>query len=330
MDRITIEVAYPTGGRHLTLRTALDWTTDVAPTSVDGDHFTFVIPTERRALRFKPVLHDGSTLHWSLGANRTAFASEPATTVYPRFFETACLACDIEELRSSHDDHHHDVRVFLPPGYDENPLQRYPVVYMQDGHNVFVAEESAFGATWRVPETLSTFEAMSALQPVIVVGVYPHERMVEYTEPGVEHYAEFLVADLKPRIDATYRTLPGRDDTAVMGSSLGGVAAFYLGWTRPATFGQAAALSATFGYRDSIADRVDSEPVPPVRFYLDSGWPGDNYEAVRDLRARLVRRGLTPGLDMLYLAFPNAVHSEKAWAARLHIPFQYLLDEARK
>lgn len=313
----------------MALRTELDWDGDVAPLEADGDRFRFDIETDRRSLRFKPVLYDGDTMHWALGTNRVAYASEPPDKVYPRFFETSSPT-DIVGFTTHHHDHTHDVRVFLPPGYEENPLQRYPVIYMQDGHNVFFAEESAFGAHWRVVETLGTLDAMNALRPVIVVGVYPHDRMVEYTEPGVEHYAEFLVEQLKPRIDRDYRTLPGRSHTAVMGSSLGGVAAFYLGWTRPDTFGQAAALSATFGFRDTLAARVDRDPTPSTRFYLDSGWPGDNYEAVRDLRGRLVRRGLTPGSDMLYLAFPLATHSESAWAARLHIPFQYLFDEARR
>ncbi|MEN0065181.1 MAG: alpha/beta hydrolase-fold protein [Myxococcota bacterium] len=330
MSRIAIDVAYPTEGRRIALRTQLDWDRDVEPVLVEGAHAHFVIETNRRSLRYKPVLFDEQAMHWALGANRVAFASEPEFIEYPRFFEEACTACDIVGFETHHGDHSHEVRVFLPPGYDENPLQRYPVVYMQDGHNVFFAEESAFGAHWRVVETLSTLNAMNALSPVIVVGIYPHDRMVEYTVPGVEHYGAFLVQTLKPRIDAEYRTLPGREHTAIMGSSLGGVAAFWVGWTHPATFGQAASLSATFGYRDDLAERVDREPVPPTRFYLDSGWPGDNYEAVRDLRARLVRRGLVPGSEMLYLAFPRATHSESSWAARLHIPFQFLFDEARQ
>ncbi len=329
MERFAIDVAYPAQGRRLTLRTQLDWDREVAPVEVSDDCFRFVVEGDRNALRFKPVLHDGATMHWALGANRLAFASEPPVTVFPRFFEVACTADDVVDFDAGHDDHVHEVRVFLPPGYDENPLQRYPVVYMQDGHNVFFAEESAFGAHWRVVETLSLFEQMSALRPVIVVGIYPHDRMHEYTEPGVDSYADFVVDKLKPRIDAHYRTLPSRDHTAVVGSSLGGVAAFYMGWNRPATFGQAAALSATFGYRDELAERVDTDPVPPTRFYIDSGWPGDNYEAVRDMRARMVRRGFTPGRDLYYLAFPLAGHNEAAWASRLHIPFQFLLDEAR-
>jgi len=60
-----------------------------------------------------------------------------------------------------------------------------------------------------------------------------------------------------------------------------------------------------------------------LRIYLDSGWPEDNYEVTRDMRALLLSRGYREGLELLYFAFPGAHHDEKAWALRSHIPFQF-------
>ena len=71
------------------------------------------------------------------------------------------------------------------------------------------------------------------------------------------------------------------------------------------------------------AARIDREPKRPVRIYLDSGWPRDNYEVTRDVRNRLHRRGFREGRDLLYFAWPEARHDERAWATRVHVPFQF-------
>jgi predicted alpha/beta superfamily hydrolase len=109
-----------------------------------------------------------------------------------------------------------------------------------------------------------------------------------------------------------------------MGSSLGGVVSFYLGWQWPEVFGKVACLSSTFTFRDDLIERVAAEPRKEIKIYLDSGWPRDNYEATRCMRDRLFWKGYRPGSDLLYLAFPEAKHDESAWAARSPIPFQFL------
>jgi pimeloyl-ACP methyl ester carboxylesterase len=124
--------------------------------------------------------------------------------------------------------------------------------------------------------------------------------------PGYEDYGRFLVERLKPLIDTKYRTFTGPMNTAVMGSSLGGVVSFYLGWQWPSVFGKMACLSSTFTYRDNLLDRVSSEPKRSIRIYLDSGWPGDNYEPTRSMRDRLIWKGYRPGSELFYLAFPEA------------------------
>jgi predicted alpha/beta superfamily hydrolase len=108
-----------------------------------------------------------------------------------------------------------------------------------------------------------------------------------------------------------------------MGSSLGGVVSFYAGWEYPEVFGQVGALSATFGYRDDLLARVQAEKRRPIRVYLDSGWPQDNYEVTRGMAAALRRRGLREGQDLLYLAYPEGRHEEDSWASRCHVPFQF-------
>jgi hypothetical protein len=83
-------------------------------------------------------------------------------------------------------------------------------------------------------------DKMNAIEEVIVVGIHPNDRMSEYTLPGYQDYGRFLVETLKPLIDAKYRTLTGPSHTAAMGSSLGGVVSFYLGWQWSEVFGKVA------------------------------------------------------------------------------------------
>jgi enterochelin esterase-like enzyme len=197
---------------------------------------------------------------------------------------------------------------------------------MQDGQNLFFAGEAFGGQHWMIEETLRVLDAMSLVRKAIVVGVYPQDRMADYTRPGYEEYGRYLVDEVKPWVDTTYRTLAGPADTVVMGSSLGGVVSLYLAWQWPGVFGNAACLSSTFGYRDDLHDRIEREPKRAIKIYLDSGWPRDNYETTRSMRNTLRARGYRDGEDLFYLAFPNARHDERAWAMRAHIPFQFFFE----
>jgi len=342
---LTLRVHYPVAAfpaqaqastRRLLLRTESDWDADVAPTAVAGDgnvcDFTLELEHARPYLYFKPVLREGDEVAWSRGENYLALAAgaggRPVHDVYPYFFaDQGCSACSIHHLASTRSRRSHAVRVFLPPGYAENTLARYPVLYMQDGQNLFFAGEAFGGHHWMIDETLRVLDAMNLVRKAIVVGVYPQDRMADYTRPGYEEFGRYLVEELKPWVDAEHRTLSGPADTAVMGSSLGGVVSLFLAWQWPGVFGNAGCLSSTFGFRDDLHGRIESEPKRPIKIYLDSGWPRDNYETTRIMRNTLRARGYREGEDLFYLAFPRARHDEQAWAMRAHIPFQFFFGD---
>jgi predicted alpha/beta superfamily hydrolase len=326
-----IRVHYPTKGGKIALRTEEDWDSNIQAHSVrqKGSISEFPIETKQPYFYFKPVLlRDGVTM-WSRGENFLAVpTSGTRLEIYPYFREdTHCSVCELMPPLRDRSGAQHRFRVFLPPGYSENTLKRYPVLYMHDGHNLFLKEEAFAGNTWKTDEVLNMLDRMNAIDEVIVVGIYPNDRMIEYTLPGYNDYGRFLVETLKPLIDVKYRTLKGPRSTAVMGSSLGGVVSFYLAWQWPKVFGKVACLSSTFTHRDDLLRRVSKEPKRKILIYLDSGWPGDNYEATRSMRDRLIWKGYRPGSDLLYLAFPDAKHDEKAWAARSAIPFQFLFEK---
>jgi predicted alpha/beta superfamily hydrolase len=328
---LRVRVHYPLASGELRLRADSDWERDLLPRRVDRarTRFDFELDGSVPFRHFKPVLEQEGRTLWAQGENGLVLREGSALLEsYPHFApDSSCHVCDEQRVPASFDARGYDLRVFLPPGYGENTLQRFPVLYMQDGQNLFFPEQAPQGKHWRVGETLELLDSMCLIRQVIVVGVYPRDRMNEYTRPGYEAYTRFLADELVPWVDSRYRTLPGARHTAVMGSSLGGVASLHAGWSRPEVFGQVGAMSATFGYRDDLLARVMAERRRPLRIYLDSGWPQDNYEATRSMDAALRARGWSHGRDLLHLAFPEARHEEQAWAARAHLPFQFFFRE---
>jgi predicted alpha/beta superfamily hydrolase len=194
---------------------------------------------------------------------------------------------------------------------------------MQDGRNLFFPQEAFMGQDWGVTDKLALLNGMNAVRQMMIVGIFSGDRMAEYTKPGYEAYGRSVVEEIKPYIDAHFRTRPAPQTTGVMGSSLGGVVSFYMGWEWPEVFGNVGCLSSTFTHKDNLVERVLTEKRRDVRFYIDTGWPGDNYEVGHAMAVALAERGYRYGLDFLYFAFPNAEHSERDWGQRLHLPFQF-------
>src|SRR3954470_117292 len=328
MSSIELRVVYPRPpGSKLVLRTEQNWDKDVQPdsTNADGTVTTFKVSSTRPFLYFKPCLIAGDgQLHWSIGSNFLVLNTPPKSgrDLYPHFFGS--MNGEItERLVAPEADGGRFFRVYLPPGYNENTLKRYPVLYMHDGANLFFPDEAFAGQDWEVNDTLEVLDTMNLIDRVIVVGVYAEDRMNEYTKPGYEAYGKMLTGSLKPLVDKSFRTLTTPANTAVMGSSLGGVVSMYLAWQYPEVFGKAACLSSTFGYKDDLLKRISTEPRRALQLYVDTGWPDDNYEEGQTMRDTLIEHGWRPGIDLLYLPFPHGEHNEANWAMRFHIPMQF-------
>lgn len=329
MFRRRIHVFYPLTAGTLVLRSALDWGRDVEPLAVDSSagRFEFELTSPQPFLEFKPCIRRGDQLLWSRGPNKLLIltASSPRN-VYPYFDASRRSRISRRQVfESTHLGRRLEFRVYFPPGYDENHLKRFPVLYMHDGRNLFFPEEAFLGREWEVDETMDRLDTMNIIDQMLVVGLHTDHRLDDYTRPGYEVLGRALVDEIKPFIDGRLRTLPEARRTAIMGSSLGGVAAFHLAWQWPEVFGNAACLSSTFGYRDDLIARVRQESMDrrrDLRLYLDSGWPHDNYEATLGMAHALMEAGFEFGCQLLHFAFPLAQHHEAAWAARTHIPLQ--------
>jgi predicted alpha/beta superfamily hydrolase len=310
------------------VRTELDWESDIHPvdTSADGNTVTFEIASPKPFLHFKTCLIANGHLHWAVGSNNLlVMGGQDTRVVYPYFFSDprGCFS-PLVEVESAILNRKHRLRVYLPPGYEENPLARYPLAYMQDGQNLFFPEEAFQNMEWEVDETSQILRAMRAIEDLIIVGVYSNERReAEYTQPGYEAYGRSMVEEIVPAEQLFLRTANDRIDRSMWGSSLGGVVSFYTVWQYPEVFGGAVCMSSTFTHKDDLIERVLSEPRRDVGFYLDSGWPGDNYDETMAMALTLVSRGWRYGRDLIHLCFPRAVHDEKAWGVRLHLPMQF-------
>ena len=248
-----------------------------------------------------------------------------------------------------------NVEVWLPPGYERDANARYPVIYMHDGQNVFDPATSFFGVDWGVDETMTRLVEERRVRPAIVVAVWnTPARLAEYLPrkmlasehdvpsgipnvppvPGPvlsDAYLRFLVEELKPFVDHTYRTLTGPDDTFVMGSSMGGLVSAYAVTEFPQVFGAAACLSTHWTAADgAMVDYLGHAlPKPGAhRFYFDHGTRTlDSLYAPFQQRVDSIARaaGYVEGRDFVSRVFDGAEHSEVAWRARVAEPLVFLL-----
>lgn len=246
-----------------------------------------------------------------------------------------------------------DILVYLPPTYHQHG-RRYPVIYMQDGQNLF-DDETSFAGEWGVDETMETLGYEEGLE-AIIVGV-PNagpQRISEYTPfrdrrlggGRGDEYLRFLIHTLKPHIDRDFRTLPERRFTGILGSSLGGLLSLYAFFRYPAVFGFAGVMSPSLWYAgEAIFNFVESAEFFPGKLYLDAGTRElgeDNnngllhraaasrryYASVRRLKALLVRKGYRPMRDLMHVEEKWAGHSESSWGRRLPPALRFLLREA--
>jgi predicted alpha/beta superfamily hydrolase len=239
-------------------------------------------------------------------------------------------------------DNRRNVIVYLPPGYERDSAARYPVFYMHDGQNLF-DEATGFSGEWHADESAQRLIAEKKIKPIIIVGIYNNfARIEEYTPykskdgrggKGAD-YARFLLEELKPFINKTYRTLPGRESTAVGGSSLGGVISLYLATHHPDTFSKAAVISPAL-YFDELRLVNDLKANPArlknLKLWLDMGTAegAANVQYTRNLAALFESSGMKRDVDFKYAEISGGTHSERAWAQRFDQVLEFLFGTDR-
>lgn len=258
--------------------------------------------------------------------------------------------------------------VWLPPGYDAG-ARRYPVLYMHDGHNLFDPALSNFNKVWAADKAVLSETAAARIEPQIIVGVWAPgaDRYRQYL-PRPAHdaasadlrgkmdrtangpivsdaYLAWLAGPLKQWVDATFRTRPGPDDTAIVGSSMGGLMSCYAFLYRPDIYGRAGCVSSHW-------PAIDPRDVAGVDTELTAIWTGllaahlgepdgrrlwfDHGTETLDafyapyqeaIDRQMAASGWQRGREWESRVYPGAAHEENAWAARLPELLDWLLRE---
>ncbi|QKG55903.1 alpha/beta hydrolase [Hymenobacter sp. BRD128] len=233
------------------------------------------------------------------------------------------------------------VWLYLPPGYAAARRKRYPVLYLQDGQNVF-DEATSFSGEWGVDETLNQLAAAGERNAeCIVVAIdndgahrldeYSPWANAEYKKGGEgDQYTNFLALTLKPYIDAHYRTRPDAAHTAIAGASMGGLIALYAGLKYPMLFGRVGVFSPAIWFaKDSMLAYERRRPVPLAsRFYFVAG-PGESetmLPLMTEARNGLLAKGVQPN-HIEFKAPADGKHAEWFWRREFGPAYRWLLAE---
>jgi predicted alpha/beta superfamily hydrolase/predicted NAD-dependent protein-ADP-ribosyltransferase YbiA (DUF1768 family) len=256
-----------------------------------------------------------------------------------------------------------NIDVWLPPSYGNDASKRYPVVYMHDGQNLFDPTKSFIGVDWGVDEAMTQLIDDGKIREAIVVGIWntanrtreylPEKPLRNYAQRAAvfkelagegrtpltaadllgDEYLEFLVGELKPFIDKTYRTQPERDNTFIMGSSAGALISLYAVCEYPQVFGGAGSVSGHYPLGEGMLVETLGSNLPDPRchkLYFDFGTEtlDKSYEPFQwQMDAAVAARGYTRGCNWLSCKFGGAEHSERAWRARVDIPLEFFLGK---
>jgi predicted alpha/beta superfamily hydrolase len=246
------------------------------------------------------------------------------------------------------------VDVWSPPGYSESD-DRYRVIYMHDGQNLFAPLFSISGACWEMDKAIARGMEAHKIRGALVVGIWNtearwreympqkpywtlamqrhHEAFVERAggDPLSDSYLKFLVEEVKPFVDSNYRTLPDQPNTFVMGSSMGGLISFYAISEYPNVFYGAGCLSTNWpaGEHELVNELARALPDPAShKLYFDHGTEGldalyEPYQAQMD--KHLHEAGYIENQTWMTRKFEGAAHNEAAWRNRVEIPLTFLL-----
>jgi enterochelin esterase-like enzyme len=243
-----------------------------------------------------------------------------------------------EQFRSRFLRNQRDLIVYVPPGYDEQPQRRFPVLYLHDGQNLFDRGTAFGGQDWNVHGAADSLIQAGSLEPIIIVGVYNtgKSRIYEYTPTKVpklgggraDRYAKFLLQEVMPFVNQQYRALPEPSQTGIGGSSLGGLVSLYIGLKYPQTFGKIVALSPSVWWNQRIILRLAAaaNPQPRPSIWLDIGTREGpkivpDVEQFRDL---LLKKGWRENQDLHYERVEGAEHNEASWSQRVGPFLQFL------
>jgi predicted alpha/beta superfamily hydrolase len=230
-------------------------------------------------------------------------------------------------------DRQRKVRLYLPPDYALSD-ESYPVLYMQDGQNLF-DQATAYAGEWGVDETLNQLAQQQALK-FIVVGIDNggDKRMNEYSPwenkrfgpPEGELYMKFIIEVVKPYIDNNYRTKPEPQYTAIIGSSMGGLIAHYALHAYPHVFGKAMIFSPAYWYSPQVFEfsKTHKAALDAKIYVMFGDKEGDGMIVDTGHMERQLKEQGHPRQNMLFKRVVGGEHNEALWRQEFSSAIQWL------
>lgn len=257
----------------------------------------------------------------------------------------------VEKIKSTILDNEREIYVLLPPGYQASDA-KYPVVYMNDGQNLF-STHGNWHKKWNVDFVMNRLYEERAVPETIIVGVtHLCAREYEFTPTydalidnggGSVKYLSFLTEELKPFLESKYRILGDRKNTAIMGSSLGGILTLEASRLKSDVFSKFAALSPSFWWDFGImleyARNWNMESAKDIKLWIDMGLQEGGgsfliddtlkeiYNPVNFCRVFcniLVKKGFVLNKNLVYFEDPHGIHDEICWGRRFYDIMKYL------
>ncbi len=260
------------------------------------------------------VLSSDTTVYYTIEAWKDDFAAvekKHTASSHIKLIDTAFFMPQLNRSRK--------IMLYLPEGY-EKTTKHYPVIYMQDGQNLFDDYTAGFGE-WGVDECLDSLIKKGS-PPCIVVAIdNGPKRLNEYNPFYFEQfgkgegdaYVDFLVTTLKPFIDRRYRTLTGKENTIIAGSSMGALISYYAILKYPNVFGKAGIFSPAFWTAAEIKTMTDSlgKKINGMLFFYMGGLEGEKY--LEDMMQVSDKLGSTSSAFIYTAVDANGLHNEQAW-----------------
>jgi enterochelin esterase-like enzyme len=251
-------------------------------------------------------------------------------------------------------------RVYLPSSYNKNPQKSYPVLYMMDNQNLFFGSESYGRTAWNIDNISDSLAKLKAIPEIIIVGIdhASEDRFFEYIPQTPmmnlpekvkkdfqsiekiysDKFLHFLIQELKPTIDSSFRTSSDMENTFIGGSSMGGLISMYATCEYPEVFGGAMCLSTHWiigmddsepAYGNAMVDYFKENIPPNKRWYFDHGTVGlDQYYApFQEKIDTILSEKYSNSNDWRSKVFEGHNHNERFWNKRLAIPMTFLLKK---